>query len=140
MAAKYMVTIPPGAPVAGVGFVKPGEIFSAPTDDYVPSRSFRAVNEEGRAKLEKLYSEIGTALEKRQKDAKPEDKAALHVQLEKLDQDAKRHLTVVELAQEEPKVERGLTLAELARLDNKDQPSKPPPTTPAPSGKRAADK
>jgi hypothetical protein len=140
MAAKYMVTVPPGAPIAGVGFVRPGEIFSAPADDYVPSRSFRAVNEEGRVRLVSLYSEIGAVLEKREKDAKPEDKAALRVQLEKLDQDAKRHLTVVELAQEEPKVERGLTLAELARLDNQTDPKKPPPSTPAPSGKRAADK
>jgi hypothetical protein len=137
MAAKYMVTVPPGAPVAGVGFVKPGEIFSAPTDDFVPSRSFRAVNEEAKVKLEKLYSEIGTVLEKREKDAKPEDKAAIHVQLEKLDQDAKRHLTVVELVEEEPKVEKGLTLAQLAKLDNKDEPK---PHGPAPSGKRAADK
>jgi hypothetical protein len=137
MAAKYMVTVPPGAPIAGVGFVKPGEIFTAPSDDYVPSRSFRAVNEEGRVRLEKLYGEIGTTLEKREKDAKPEDKAAIRVQLEKLAQDAKRHLAVVELAQEEPKVERGLTLAELAQLDNKDEPK---PHGPAPSSKRAADK
>jgi hypothetical protein len=132
-----MVTVPPGAPVAGVGFVRPGEVFVAPADDYVPSRTFRAVNGEAKSALEKLYGELKTSIDERGKDAKPEDKAALKAQAAKLEADAKRHLTVVEIAQEEPKVEQGLTLTELAKLDNKDEPK---PHGPAPSSKRAADK
>ena len=54
MAAKYLVTMPPGAPVPGVGFVKPGDTFTAPSVDYIPSKTFRPVNEEAQAVLEKL--------------------------------------------------------------------------------------
>jgi hypothetical protein len=50
MAAKYLVTSYPGTPVPGVGFVKAGDIFTAPAD-YVPSKTHVPLNEEGRLAL-----------------------------------------------------------------------------------------
>ncbi len=81
MAARYLVQRPPGAPVPGVGFVRPGEIFTAP-EGYLPSRTFVPVNEEARLALEK----IGV-------------KAELYVP-----------------ANEAPRVEQGMTLAQLGEF------------------------
>lgn len=53
MAAKYLVMIPPGAYVPEVGFIPVGSIFTGP-DGYVPSKTFRPVNDEAAATLKKL--------------------------------------------------------------------------------------
>jgi len=56
--AHYLVTVPPGAPIPGLGFVKVGDSFFAPSEDYVPSRTFRAMNEPARQALVKLRDQI----------------------------------------------------------------------------------
>jgi hypothetical protein len=45
-AARYLVVYPPGAQVEQLGFVKAGQSFEAPRKDYIPSRRFRAMNQE----------------------------------------------------------------------------------------------
>lgn len=52
--AHYLVTQPPGAPIPGVGFVKNGDAFYAPSEDFVPSKTFRAMNEPAQRALRKL--------------------------------------------------------------------------------------
>jgi hypothetical protein len=49
-----MVTMPPGAPVPGIGFVQPGQVFTAP-DGFRLSRTFRPVNREAQDALKKAY-------------------------------------------------------------------------------------
>jgi hypothetical protein len=51
---RYLVRIPPGAPVPDVGFVKNGNWFDAPSEDYVPSKTFLPCNEAAKEVLEKL--------------------------------------------------------------------------------------
>lgn len=45
-AARYVVVKEPGAPITGVGFVRAGEAFSAPSPGYMPSKTFRPLNKE----------------------------------------------------------------------------------------------
>lgn len=51
---RYLVRMPPGAPVPGIGFVRNGNWFDAPSEDYVPSKTFLPCNEAAKAVLEKL--------------------------------------------------------------------------------------
>ena len=53
MAAKYLVVEGPGAPVPGVGFVVPNSAFTAPAG-YIPSRTFKPMNEEASQELAKV--------------------------------------------------------------------------------------
>lgn len=53
MAAKYLVVEGPGTPVPGVGFVVPNSAFTAPAG-YVPSRTFKPMNEEASQELAKV--------------------------------------------------------------------------------------
>jgi Skp family chaperone for outer membrane proteins len=149
MAAKYMVTAPPGAPVAGIGFITPGQVFTAPSDDYVPSRTFRPVNEEAKAALEKVFDARKDALQKALGEADEKGaKASFTRALKELEQERARQLDIVELTAPAPVVEDGLTLRELAELSSAPpsaapavQPAeKPTPATSPSSGKRAADR
>ena len=53
MAAKYLVMVPPGAYVPEVGFIPVGAVFTG-ADGYVPSKTFRPVNDDAVAALKKL--------------------------------------------------------------------------------------
>ena len=55
--ARYLVTSPPGAPIKGVGFIRPGEAFTAP-EGYIPSRTMRALDAEGLKELQKVKDGI----------------------------------------------------------------------------------
>jgi len=83
--ARYLVTTPPGAPVSGVGFVQPGQMFLAPSSDYVPSKSFLPCDAEAQAELAKL---------------------------------GVKKAIVSPPAPEGPAVERGVSLSELAKLED----------------------
>ena len=50
---RFRVTVPPGAPIPGVGFVHPGGTFEAPKG-YVPSKTFEPLDEEAVEALAKL--------------------------------------------------------------------------------------
>jgi len=54
MKARYLITEHPGAYIRQFGFLVPGQYFDAPTDDYVPARSFKALNEAASACLKHL--------------------------------------------------------------------------------------
>ncbi len=56
--ARYLVTVQPGAQVKGLAFVRAGDSFTAPTDDYEPSRTFRALNQPASDALKKLREKI----------------------------------------------------------------------------------
>jgi hypothetical protein len=55
--ACYLVTIPPGVPVPGVGFVKPGEAFWAESG-YKPSRTFVPLNDVAHAAMSALRFKV----------------------------------------------------------------------------------
>lgn len=55
MTAKYFVTVEPGVPVPGVGFVQPGCSFDAP-QGFVPSTTLRAMNEEAALELDRVFA------------------------------------------------------------------------------------
>jgi len=58
MRARYLITEHPGAYIRGLGFLVPGRYFEAPSDDYVPARSFQALNEAGVAGLKTLKERL----------------------------------------------------------------------------------
>ncbi len=62
---QYLVTVPPGAYIHGLGFVKPGSSFTAP-EGYQPSRTFRAMNQAAALELLKLRAELEKQYEKRE--------------------------------------------------------------------------
>jgi hypothetical protein len=120
MSAKYLVTMPPGAEVPGLGFVREGKVFSAPSEDYVPSRTFLPVNKEAVAPLAKVFEQLKKHHEKRLEVAKKADSRdggaradQVRGELEKLEVARVRATQAIEIPKEEPKVERGLTLDEL---------------------------
>jgi hypothetical protein len=142
-APKYLVTAPPGVPVPGVGFLQPGAVFTAPSDDYVPSRTFRPCNEEAKVVLEKLFDARKTALEKALADEIDDKlKVSYRHALRDLAIERSKSLVIVEIAAPVPVVEEGLTLKQLAELAS--APGAAPatkPAQPAPAkGGRAADK
>jgi hypothetical protein len=55
---RYLVTVQPGAQVKGLGFVKAGDFFTAPADDYEPSRTFIAMNKAAQRKLRELREKL----------------------------------------------------------------------------------
>lgn len=135
---KYMVTLPPGAPIATIGFVRAGQVFTAPDEAYVPSLSFVPVNAEAKGALEKAYDAEKKRIEALVVEAKEEDRKpevrALQKRLKELDAEREKRTTVLELAPEQPKVEEGLTLKQLGEMsgalpqrDGK-QDQKPAPT------------
>jgi hypothetical protein len=118
--AKYLVTMPPGAEVIGLGFIREGRVFSAPSEDYVPSRTFLPVNKEALAPLAKVYDGIKKHVEKRLESAKKADARdggaradQVYAELDKLEAARVRASQLIEIPKEEPKVEPGLTLSEL---------------------------
>ena len=50
----YLIVEAPGAYIAGLGFLVPGQYFETPSEGYQPSRKFRALNEPAAAKLKEL--------------------------------------------------------------------------------------
>lgn len=141
---KYMVMVPPGAPVAGIGFVQPGSVFTAPSEDYVPSRTFRPCNEEAKAVLEKLFDSRKLALEKSlAEEADDKMKVSYRRAIKDLDHERSNALTIVEIAKPAPAVEDGLTLKQLAELSSAPgaaPATKPSAATQPSTGKRAADR
>jgi hypothetical protein len=107
--ALYLVTVPPGAPVAGVGFIQPGHFFLAPSPDYVPSKSFLPCDAEAQAELAKL---------------------------------GVKKAIVKPTAPEGPAVERGVSLSEIAKLEDqrKHDLEHTGIVAPRPAKGRAADK
>jgi len=105
-APRYLVTMPPGVPVAGVGFVRHNSSFSAP-EGFVPSRTFKALNAEASAELQKLKDAI-LADAKKARAVAPTHKtfAAFQERAEMLEaQAAAIEIPVFELPKEEQKVE-----------------------------------
>lgn len=140
--AKYLVTIPPGAPIKDVGFVKPGEVFTAPSPDFVPSRTFRPVNEEAQAALTKVFDDQKARLEKEiAKARKDETKDALRGVLETLEVERERGLVIFGVPSDAPKIEKALSLKELGELTAPVKPADADaPAAPKAKGGRAADR
>lgn len=95
--AKYLVVMPPGAQVRGMGFLEPGKVFEALSADYVPSRTFRPCNKEAQDALAKVLE--------------PALRKAKGPELEKL----KAQLEIVKLP-EAKAVQPQLSETELAKL------------------------
>jgi len=69
-----------------------------------------------------------------------DDVESIVVQLEQLEIDRAKHLTVITTIVEPPKVEEGLSLHEInERLQAGGDPSQPPPEQPAKGGKAKGD-
>lgn len=143
MPAKYLVVQPPGAPVPGVGFIRPGFSFTAPSEDYVPSRTFRPLNEEAQEAIEAVYATELKRLEAAKKKArKDEHKDQLDQQLDELKAQAEKILPIVNppAAVPAPKFEMSLKdLGELTKPPEANE-AKPAAEAPKPTGGRAADR
>ncbi len=124
-AAKYLVTQPPGAPTP-VGFVNIGQIFTAP-DDYVPSLTFRPVNQEALKVLEKVFADRKLELERRlaraEKMKRIEDHETLTSQIDDLEIQRKKNLRIFTPEEKEKAIEPGVSLKELAELEEKTRAS-----------------
>lgn len=118
---KFMVMLPPGAPIPEIGFVKAGQIFVAPGKDYVPSLSFRPVNAEAKIVLEKAFDAEIARLSELLKDAEKEqlklEARQYRRRIEELKRDRQKQGAIIEIAVEQPKVEDGLTLREVAAAE-----------------------
>ncbi len=116
MPAKYLVTLPPGAPTP-VGFVNIGQIFTAP-EGYVPSLTFRPVNEEALEILEKAFEDRAKQFKERLEllDTAA-DKRALKNQMKELEAQREKNLRIFTPEEKLPAIEPGVTLKELAELD-----------------------
>lgn len=120
MAALYIVTSDPGSFVPGVGFVRPGERYSAPTPNHVPSRTALPFNAEAAAELKKLQAALLAEAKKVLEEAKDGDdaeKKAARLRAKTLDKQAaevKTEPVVVE--QKAPAKEQTLTLEQLGNL------------------------
>ncbi len=123
---KYMVTMPPGAPIPGIGFVRPGEFFTAPSEKSIPSRTFRPVNQEAVAPLAKIHERVVAEAEERvkaaEKSLRPELVGEMKALLEKAKAAQKAAATIVEIPHEEAKVEPGLSLKQLAEQNSGKKP------------------
>jgi len=125
--AKYLVVIPPGAPVPQVGFVEHGKMFTAP-DDYVPSLSFFPANEEAKEILAKVYADRKAQLEERVARAQrrgekgADDAETIKVQLLELAAEGLKRQKVVGPAAAAPKIEQGLSMSELNALQTPPAP------------------
>jgi hypothetical protein len=142
-AAKYLVTVPPGAYVGPpVGFVRIADAFTAPSESYVPSKTFRPLNEEARLALEKVFATEKAHLEKHLAKAKKDEaKEALEQRLEELEGQRAKGLELLVLPHQEPIKEPGVTLDELAKLNESPRSPQEKPDKPAPAkGTRAADR
>jgi hypothetical protein len=122
MAAKYQVTVPPGAPVAGVGFVRHTEIFTAPKG-YVPSYTMLPVNDEAVKELEKVKKALLAGAAELRKgvegaDVEPSEKKSARQYAAALEANAKGIvLEPIEVPSEAPKIEQGVPLSRLAERD-----------------------
>lgn len=134
MPAKYLVTLPPGAPVPEVGFVKIGEIFTAP-EGYVPSLSFRPVTEQARKILEATFDKRARELEKRRDRAEKlkrvEDHETIVSQLQELEIQRAKHLKIFTPEDKAPAIEPGVTLKELGDMEAEAQAQVGPKVDPA---------
>lgn len=126
--AKYMVTMPPGTPIRKRGFVRPGQIFLAPSDDYVPSKTFKAVNQPAADMLQKLKTELQTkAKETREQLSSaidPFERRAFLASAVAFERDAKAiDLKIVQITPQPKKVEQGMTMKDLDDLQKGKQKS-----------------
>jgi hypothetical protein len=120
MPAKYLVTVPPGAPTP-VGFVNIGEIFTAPPD-YVPSLTFRPVNEEALEAMGKVFDERTAELKRRLKEVEgAQDRRTLTGHIAELEALRKKNLRLFVPEQRQPAIERGVSLKELSVADDATQ-------------------
>lgn len=121
---QYLVTLPPGAPVPGVGFVEVGRIFTGPPG-YVPSLTFYGANESGVAEIVKAYKARAELLEKRlaraqarsKRGGSADDVEALLTQIEELEVELAKRTKAVASPTEPPKVREGFTMEQLAELN-----------------------
>jgi len=120
---QFLVTMPPGAPVAGVGFVDVGKIFTAPPG-YIPSLTFYAVNPAAVESLAQAFKARAALLEKRlgraqsraKRGGSADDVEALLTQLEELEVEAAKRSRIVGAEAAQPVVRPGLTMEQLAEL------------------------
>lgn len=127
MAAKFLVTAAPGAPIAGVGFVRPGEIFTAPSD-YVPSFTMKPVNTEAVDALKKVQKSLleraktlrdaakDPVVDNDERKISRQHAAALEANAKSID------LQLFEKPSDDPKIEQGIPLSKLAEKDREPAP------------------
>ena len=117
--ARYLVVFPPGAQVDQIGFVRAGQSFEAPKKDYVPSRRFRAMNQEAVEGLLLLQATLLEEADKygdklKEKNIAPDDyKAASQKRSSLKDQAANIDLTVYTAPVEATNVRDEVSLHEL---------------------------
>jgi hypothetical protein len=120
MSAKYLVTVAPGVPVAGIGFVRVNDAFTAPAG-FIPSRTFKPLNAEASAELEKLKATLLN--EAKKSKAWPQNHklfAAHQERAESLEaQAASIDAGIFELPVEEKKVERDVAAPAPAKSGRK---------------------
>jgi hypothetical protein len=138
MAAKYVVTSEPGTYIAGIGFVKVGDIYTAPAG-HIPSRTAFPLNAEAAAELKKIKAKLQADAKDVLADASGGDdaeKKAARQRAKVLEGLAKAVRTEpVQLQAEAPVVEEGLTLEQLDNIKGGD-PSQAPGEKPAPGEKQ----
>ena len=131
MRAKYLITDHPGAYIRSLGFLHPGQYFEAPTEDYVPSRSFQALNQEALAGLQKLKAVLLAKAKEYQQKAESQSltsgrREAFGDAAANLEAEAERIvLEIVGVPKEEIKVAPMMSLKAMDEAERgKGQPSK----------------
>jgi hypothetical protein len=120
MSAKYLVTAAPGVPVPGIGFVRVNDAFHAPAG-FIPSRTFKALNAEAAAELEKLKASILAEAKKSRAWPQTHKLFASHQErAENLEaQAAAMDIAVFDLPVEEKKLERDVAAPAPAKSGRK---------------------
>ncbi len=94
-AAKYLVTVEPGAFIPGFGLVRAGGVFTAPAG-FVPNATFRAMNLEAVLELDKVLAEAVELAKKRLEVVSGiADRARVQGQLQELEERRPRARVVV---------------------------------------------
>jgi hypothetical protein len=128
MAARYCVNSEPGTYIAGIGFVKVGEFYTAPAG-HIPSRTALPLNAEAAAELKKIKAKLQADAKDVLSEASGGDdaeKKAARQRSKVLDGLAKSVRTEpIQLQAEAPVVEEGLTLEQLENVKGGD-PSQAP--------------
>lgn len=121
MAAEYLVTAPPGTFVEGVGFVKTADAFTAP-EGYVPSRTMKPLNAEAveaLAKVKEALAARAVALREQAKAEPDQVDRKSQIQLAKMleKQVEQIVLTPIVIPVEKPAIRKGLSMSELAHMN-----------------------
>jgi hypothetical protein len=118
-APKFIVTSEPGTYIAGIGFVKVGEAYTAPAG-HIPSRTALPLNVEACTALKKIQAELLARAKSIVEDAKDGDeadkKAARSFAKTLASNAAAIRVEPLNIQREAPVVEEGLTIEELEGL------------------------